>query len=365
MTVKVLAFDLDGTLLRKDQTVDPRTADAIHRAIDAGMHVVLATGRDRAGCEFVYKPLGLDKGENFLALVNGQILYDFANKEYDVDDVLTPEDSVKIQDICRKYGVEGIFCCGYDFYSYLTTPGRVRKQLRRVISGEPDDYGLKAASDVRTFANLPSRGRVIDKDINKVCMIHSPKFFEKNLPKLREELKAYDLLMVGDNWLEIMPHGVSKASALRKVAEKVGCTMNEVMAFGDAENDIPMLKEAGIGVAMGNAMETAKEAASYVTDTNENNGIGKAIDLVLAGKQKKQRPDKPLFLSWVSGMLAEASAAWSRMASMSDGTRSMVSSMDRCSGQVSARATTSTPSWDPSRYPCSYSVLFISIPPQF
>ena len=135
MTVKVLAFDLDGTLLRKDQTVDPRTADAIHRAIDAGMHVVLATGRDRAGCEFVYKPLGLDKGENYLALVNGQILYDFANKEYDVDDVLTPEDSVKIQNTCRKYGVEGIFCCGYDFYSYLTTPGRVRKQLRRVISG--------------------------------------------------------------------------------------------------------------------------------------------------------------------------------------------------------------------------------------
>ena len=50
------------------------------------------------------------------------------------------------------------------------------------------DYGLKAASDVRTFANLPSRGRVIDKDINKVCMIHSPKFFEKHLPKLREGL---------------------------------------------------------------------------------------------------------------------------------------------------------------------------------
>ena len=57
------------------------------------------------------------------------------------------------------------------------------------------------------------------------------------------------------------------------------------MAFGDAENDIPMLKEAGIGVAMGNAMETAKETASYVTDTNENNGIGKAIDLILAGKE--------------------------------------------------------------------------------
>ena len=256
------------------------------------MHVVLATGRDRAGCEFVYKPLGLEEGENYLALVNGQILYDFAKKEYDVDDVLTPEDSVKIQNVCRKYGVEGIFCCGYDFYSYLTTPGRVRKQLRRIITGEPGDYGLKAASDERTVANLPSKGKVITKDINKVCMIHSPRFFEKNLPKLREELKDYDLLMVGKDWLEIMPRGVSKASGLQKVAERVGCTMEEVMAFGDAENDIPMLQEAGIGVAMGNAMETAKEAASYVTDTNENNGIGKAIDLVLAGREDELRRKK-------------------------------------------------------------------------
>lgn len=199
---------------------------------------------------------------------------------------------MKIQNVCRKYGVEGIFCCGYDFYSYLTTPGRVRKQLRRIITGEPGDYGLKAASDVRTFANLPSKGKVITKDINKVCMIHSPRFFEKNLPKLREELKDYDLLMVGKDWLEIMPRGVSKASGLQKVAERVGCTMEEVMAFGDAENDIPMLQEAGIGVAMGNAMETAKEAASYVTDTNENNGIGKAIDLVLAGREDELRRKK-------------------------------------------------------------------------
>lgn len=289
MTVKVLAFDLDGTLLRDDKTVDPRTAEAIKRAMDAGLHVVLASGRDRAGCEFVYKPLGLDKGQNYLALVNGQILYDFQNKEYDVDDVLTPQDSVKIQNACRKYDVEGIFCCGYDFYSYLTTPGKVRKHLSRIITGEPADYGLKSGRDVRTFQNLPPKGKMITKDINKVCMIRSPKFFQKNLHKLRKELKDYDLLMVGENWLEIMPKGVSKASGLEKVAERVGCTMDEVMAFGDAENDIPMLKEAGIGVAMGNAMQQAKDAATYVTDTNNNNGIGKAIDMLLEGKEDELR----------------------------------------------------------------------------
>jgi len=95
--IKILAFDLDGTLLRSDKTVDPRTKESIRKAMEAGMHIVIASGRDKNGCKFVYEPLGLENGENFLALVNGQIIYDFANKEYDLDDVLLPEDGVKIQ----------------------------------------------------------------------------------------------------------------------------------------------------------------------------------------------------------------------------------------------------------------------------
>lgn len=292
MTIKILAFDLDGTLLRSDKTVDPRTSDMIRKAMDAGIHIVLASGRDRTGCEFVYKPLGLDKGPNYLALLNGQIIYDFESREYDVDEVLTASDSIKIQEVCRRYGVEGIFCCGYDFYSYLTTPGRLKKSLRRVVFGDPGDYGLKNNTQLRTFSDLPLKIGPITKDINKVCMIHSPRFFEKKLPALRQDLKDYDLMLVGKDWLEIMPKGVNKASGLKKIAEKVGCTMNEVMAFGDAQNDVDMLKEAGIGVAMGNAMEDVKEAADLVTDTNNNNGIGKVIERLLNGEENLLRKNE-------------------------------------------------------------------------
>lgn len=284
--IKILAFDLDGTLLRSDKTIDPRTKESIQKAMKTGMHIVIASGRDKNGCKFVYEPLGLENGENFLALVNGQIIYDFANKEYDLDDVLLPEDGVKIQQVCRKYNVEGIFCCGYDFYSYISRLGRLKKTVKNVVLGEAVDYGLKAGAEYRNFIDLPYKETILTQDINKVCLVHTPAFFEKNLENLKKDLKDYDVLLVGPGWLEIMPKGVSKASALSKIAEKLGYTMDNVMAFGDAENDLAMLEQAGIGVAMGNGMDAAKEVANVVTKTNDENGIGLVIDQLLEGNEE-------------------------------------------------------------------------------
>lgn len=282
--IKCLAFDLDGTLLMDDKTMDPRTVDSIKQAMAKGIQIVIASGRDKNGCRFVYEPLGLEEGNNYLALVNGQIIYDFKNKEYDLDDVLMPEDGIKIQQICKKFDVEGIFCCGYDFYSYLSTMNRLKKKIKEVVAGKPMDYGLKVGSKYRNFIDLPYEEVRLTQDINKVIMVHSEKFFKQNLDALKEALSDYDVLMVGPAWMEIMPKGVSKASALEKIAAKNGYTMNEVMAFGDAENDIQMLKRAGVGVAMGNAMDEVKEIADIITDTNLNNGIGKIIDKMVLGK---------------------------------------------------------------------------------
>ena len=129
----------------------------------------------------------------------------------------------------------------------------------------------------------------LTQDINKVIMVHSPRFFEKNFEGIKAALSDYDVLLIGPDWLEIMPKHVNKASALWKICEKLGISMNEVMAFGDAQNDLKMLQQVGIGVAMGNAMDEAKYAATVVTDTNMNNGIGKVIDALLAGKEMDLR----------------------------------------------------------------------------
>jgi len=77
--------------------------------------------------------------------------------------------------------------------------------------------------------------------------------------------------------LEVNPYGISKANALEKVCERIGITMDNVMAVGDSLNDIAMIESAGIGVAMGNAQETVKKAADWVTNTNNEDGVAKAI----------------------------------------------------------------------------------------
>ena len=166
---------------------------------------------------------------------------------------------------------------------------RVKKKVKNAIFGEPDDYGLKDGRENRNFIDLPFEEIRLTQDINKVIMVHTPKFFEKNFDGIKAALSDYDVLLVGPDWLEIMPKHVSKASALWKICDKLGISMNEVMAFGDAQNDLKMLQQVGIGVAMGNAMDEAKYAATVVTDTNMNNGIGKAIDALLAGKEMDLR----------------------------------------------------------------------------
>ena len=147
------------------------------------------------------------------------------------------------------------------------------------------DYGLKKGGPNRNFIDLPYKEIELTQDINKVIMVHTAQFFEKHLDDLKQALSDYDVLLIGPEWLEIMPKGVSKASALKKICKRGGFTMDEIMAFGDAQNDIQMIESVGIGVAMGNAMEEVKAVANVVCDTNLNNGIGKTIDALLMGKE--------------------------------------------------------------------------------
>ena len=88
MAVKMIALDLDGTLLRSDKTIDPVTLSQLKRAQDQGIILTIASGRDKNGTKFVYEPLGLEDGNHYLALVNGQMIYSFARKEYELDEVL-------------------------------------------------------------------------------------------------------------------------------------------------------------------------------------------------------------------------------------------------------------------------------------
>lgn len=276
LNIKLIAMDLDGTLLRDDKTIDDQTMDRLFRCQQQGIILVLATGRDKGGIDFVSEPLQLAKGNNYIAGVNGQIVYSFAKQEYWVDRMMDADDAHHVLAIAQKYDCEAVCCCGYDHYDFISKRQKLLKQMRSKIQGKPMDYGLNEGK--RNFIPIDDATITITQDINKFILIQTPRFFKKYLGAIRKELIDYEILEVGPAWIEIMPKGVSKGNAILQIAMANGIDREDILCFGDAENDLSMMDVIPHGIAMGNAMEVVKQAAFAITDTNMNAGIAKALD---------------------------------------------------------------------------------------
>lgn len=285
MTIKLIALDLDGTLLTSDKTIDTLTKQKLWEAQQRGIIIVIATGRDKGGIDFVIDELQLEHGNNYVAGVNGQIIYSFQRKEYTLDEVLSGADAKRIMHIAQKYDFEVISCCGYDHYDFSTPRLRRRKKMHNFFFGKPMDYGLQRGK--RRFLPIEDADHEITQDINKFVLKQSPRFFRRKLEAIRQELREYELLKVGEGWIEVMPKGVSKGAALRQIGEMEQIDPSQMMAFGDAENDLAMFKTVKYGIAMGNAMDVLKKTAYAITDTNDQQGIAKALDAYVLHPEDK------------------------------------------------------------------------------
>lgn len=277
MAIKLIAFDLDGTLLTSKKVVDEINCKKIIEAQEKGIIIVIASGRDKDSIEFVYKPLELElHGNNYVAGVNGQIIYSFKNKEYEVSRVFSYEDAYRVNKLGKKYNMEVLSCCGFDYYDFISTRLNIMKKIRSVFNGKPVDFGFSEGE--KRFLRLKNEDVQITKDINKFVFVQSDKFFKKNLEKIKAELHDYDIFKCDPDWIEVMPKGVNKANAILRIAEENNITKDEIMAFGDAENDLEMFAAVKYGIAMGNGLDCLKEIAYEVCDDNDNQGIAKTLD---------------------------------------------------------------------------------------
>lgn len=276
MMIKMIALDLDGTLLTSQKTIDEETKQKLLEASKRGIIITIATGRDKGGIQFVIDPLELEYGHHYIAGVNGQIIYDFKKKEYIVDHVFGNQEANQIMHLAKQMKFEVICCCGYDHYDYLSHFLKLKKRIRNKLFGEPMDFGFREGK--RRFIFVHDENFEITQDINKFVLIQTAGYFKKHLPRIKQELNDYEILSVGDAWVEIMPKGVNKGKAIKQIADQNNIKRDEILAFGDAENDLSMMQSVTYGIAMGNAMEIVKQHAYAVTDTNDQKGIAKALD---------------------------------------------------------------------------------------
>lgn len=261
---KLIALDMDGTLLNSKKEISKRTQDAIREARKRGVYVVLASGRPLEGLLKSLDQLELITENDYALSYNGCLVQNVKTREVISDITLKGSDLNDLYELSKKVGL--------NIHSFSKDRGLITPKHSKYTQVEADINDIEV--------NVVSHD-IIDPEetIVKVMMIDEPEVLDAGMAKLPKELwDKYSVAKSTPFFLEFFNKESNKGLALDRLAKHLGIKKEEIITMGDAMNDFPMIEYAGMGVAMGNAVPEIKEIAQYVTDTNDNDGVAKAIE---------------------------------------------------------------------------------------
>ncbi len=256
--------DLDGTLLRNDQTVSPFTADAISNLTEKGMLFSYATARSIVTASKVTSNLRL---HHPVIVFNGTFIVEPQTKGRLHSNIFTPEESKHILDTLTANGIFPIVNALFEEdekFSYLC--GKETRGILTFLDGRK--------GDVRNRPVFSTEALYEGDLFHIACIDESEKLlsafdrFKKDFPCV-----LYRDMYSGDTWLELHPRGASKAQAALTLKQMLHC--DRIICFGDGKNDIPMFEIANECYAVANAEEELKAIATAVIESNENDGVAK------------------------------------------------------------------------------------------
>jgi len=262
----LIASDVDGTLLDDDENVTPRTRAAVHAAVAAGAQFVLATGRPPRWVPQVADALGIAP---MAVCANGAVLYDSATDRIVAARTLSSEVLAELAEMATRLipgaglAVERVGRTAHDAATpqFVSSPGYEHAWLN------PDNTEVSLAD----LLSAPAIKLLIRKpgarsgDMAAVLAKHVG-------------LQGDITYSTNNGLIEVMPLGISKATGVEEVARPLGIAAEDVVAFGDMPNDVPMIRWAGLGVAMGNADPEVMEAADEVTTPNTDDGLARVLE---------------------------------------------------------------------------------------
>lgn len=263
MKYKLIVLDLDDTLLKNDGTICEENKVAIRSALEKGVKVILASGRADLSIRKVAKELELEKYDGYILAYNGGKIINCKTNEVLYKAELTKEQITNLYDLANKHEV------------YIHT------YIDDVIVGNVDNpytyiEGEITGANVEFDENFMKR---LPDTCPKVIMLQQPEHIKEVETLLKPIIKdEMTMTITKPFFLEFMNNDVDKGKSLKRLCEILQINSDEVMAIGDSYNDVTMLNFAGLAVAMGNAVEDIKNLADFVTDTNENFGVAKAIN---------------------------------------------------------------------------------------
>jgi len=261
---KVLVLDIDGTLTNSKKEITPATKEALIETQEQGHIVVVASGRPTAGIVKIADELELGRFGGYVLSFNGARITNWKTKEIIYQNVLSNE---MIKPL-------------YDF-AIDNNLGLVSYEDNCVITGTRHDEYMELEARINSISikDVTNFIEYVDFPVNKCLFTASLDVAEQKEKELAE--------LYGDRasiyrsepfFIEVMPEGVDKAASLDKLVNALGLSQKDTIAVGDGFNDMSMIKYAGIGVAMKNAQDKVKEAADYITLSNDEDGVVDVIN---------------------------------------------------------------------------------------
>lgn len=269
---KLVAIDMDGTLLNSKYQISQANFDAIQEANENGVKIVLASGRPFIGFKRYLEDLNLISKDNYAISYNGSLVQATEGNEIIFKKTLTLDDYKDLYNLSKKLNV--------NIHALTDTS---------VISPKDSKY-TRHEAEINNIPNeiIPVEDVSPSTTIVKVMFVDEPEILDEVFAKIPEEVfNKYTVVRSTPFYLEFINKSVNKGVGVAALAEKLSIKQEEIICIGDAGNDIHMIKYAGLGVAMGNAFPEVKKAANFVTKTNNQDGVAYVFNKFILNIEKQ------------------------------------------------------------------------------
>lgn len=265
---KMVVFDLDGTLLNSNKEILESSIHAINKLSELGIFIAIATGRIHQMTTYYLQKLNF---KGLLISSNGARVYDYDKNKKIFQLPLSLIDAKQAVYYCYQNKID---CSILTEETCYFSPSSQRIKVF-------EEFNLKAREsqndeiELKTYKSFPNVSK-----IEKLIMFEENIEKQKELMKYLAQCKVSTAFFSQSNLIDLVHYRVSKGLGVKKICRYLKIKLNEVVVFGDYDNDVSMLKIAGLPVVMENGSDKAKEKAKFITTSNDNHGIAKAIEKI-------------------------------------------------------------------------------------
>lgn len=272
--IKAIVMDVDGTLTNGKKQITEKTKEVLLKAQSKGIKLILASGRPTTGLIGFAKELEMDKNNGLLVSFNGSKVVDCETFEELFNEPMSIEEGKAVLEHMKKFEVRPMVDKG----EYMLVNNVFDNKIYARNGQEINIIEYESRGGNYKLCEIDDLAEYIDYPLNKILTAGQPDYLKEHYREMMEPFKdKLSCMFTADFYFEFTAKGIDKAKALETVLKPMGINEGEIISFGDGQNDLSIIKYAGIGVAMENAVDELKEQADEITLSNEDDGIAYSL----------------------------------------------------------------------------------------